>query len=103
MIKTLSFILLLVVPVSAASQESSGNRTFNLKNADPVLFSHDYHIKTRGVKCSACHFKTFAASGNSFQMKHEKMTKRDFCEHCHNGLKGFDAQSEKNCGRCHKR
>jgi hypothetical protein len=36
-------------------------------------------------------------------MKREKMTKRDFCEHCHNGLKGFDARSEKNCSRCHKK
>jgi hypothetical protein len=36
-------------------------------------------------------------------MKKESITKRDFCEHCHNGMKGFDAGSAKNCSRCHKK
>jgi hypothetical protein len=36
-------------------------------------------------------------------MKKEAITKRDFCEHCHNGMKGFDAGSSKNCTRCHKK
>ena len=94
--------VLVMLPAAVFAQSGTGNITFEIKNAGNVLFSHDYHTKARGVKCSACHFKTFAATGNSFQMKREKMTKRDFCEHCHNGLKGFDAKSEKNCMRCHK-
>jgi c(7)-type cytochrome triheme protein len=101
MVNIVALVLFLIVPSLAFSQQDKGNITFNVENADPVLFSHDHHTKARGVKCSACHFKTFAASGNSFQMKREKMTKRDFCVHCHNGLKGFDAKSEKNCARCH--
>lgn len=84
----------------AVAAENKGNITFEAQNG-PVVFSHDHHIKSRGIKCSACHFRTFASDGGSFQMKKDKLTKRDFCEHCHNGLKSFDARSEKNCTRCH--
>jgi c(7)-type cytochrome triheme protein len=97
-----ALILFSLLPAFAFSATPKGDITFTLKNAGPVVFSHDYHINTRGVKCAACHFQTFAASQEGFQMKREKMTKRDFCEHCHNGLKGFDSRSEKNCTRCHK-
>lgn len=88
----------------AFAQATKGNITFTPKNAAPVLFSHDYHTKIRGVKCAACHFQTFAASrsADGFRMNTAKITKRDFCGHCHNGLKGFNAESEKNCVRCHK-
>ncbi len=93
------FIVLLSLPAVAVTEK--GNITFELKKAGNVMFSHDYHTKMRGVKCSACHYQSFSASNNGFQMKRDKMTKRDFCEHCHNGLKGFDARSESNCMRCH--
>ena len=99
--KVILVIALLVVQCNIAFAEAGkGNITFSLKKAGPVVFSHEYHTRIRGVRCAACHFQTFSA-GNSLRMKQEKMTKRDFCGHCHNGLKGFDAQSEKNCTRCH--
>lgn len=79
-----------------------GDITFKLTKADPVQFSHDYHAKVRGLKCAACHFNKFA-KGTGYEMKKESITKRDFCEHCHNGMKGFDAASDRNCLRCHKR
>jgi hypothetical protein len=31
------------------------------------------------------------------------LNKRDFCQHCHNGMKSFDVASVKNCERCHKK
>lgn len=77
-----------------------GDITFTLEKADPVHFSHDYHLKARGLKCAACHFSKFSR-GASYEMKKETITKRDFCEHCHNGMKGFDAASPNNCARCH--
>jgi len=83
--------------------EGGGDITFNPANSDPVRFSHDYHLKTRGIKCSACHFRTFEQESGSFKIKKEKLNKRDFCGHCHNGMKGFDAQSDKNCKRCHNK
>jgi c(7)-type cytochrome triheme protein len=104
--RTIALLMLVCLPLSAlaaANAATKGNITFEPKNAAPVLFSHEHHIKTRGVKCQACHYQSFSSGGSSFQMKRDKLTKRDFCEHCHNGLKGFDAKSEKNCMRCHQK
>ena len=98
---TLALLLVVLTSLPAFAANDKGNITFEIKNAGSVLFSHDHHTKARGVKCSACHFQTFSEGKESFRMKRDKLTKRDFCEHCHNGLKGFDARSEKNCSRCH--
>ena len=99
----LLFVLLfLVTTATTVLAVGGGDITFTLNTADPVLFSHDYHTKTRGIKCAACHFQKFS-KGQSYEMKKEVITKRDFCEHCHNGMKGFDAASSKNCTRCHQK
>ncbi len=98
-----ALIVFVLFHAVAFGQQGKGNITFTSSKADPVVFSHEFHTKARGVKCAACHFQTFSASGSSFEMKREKMNKRDFCEHCHNGMKSFDAKSEKNCARCHKK
>jgi c(7)-type cytochrome triheme protein len=99
----LLFILLfLFSTASAVLAIGGGDITFTLKTADPVHFSHDYHMKTRGLKCAACHFQKFS-KGPGYEMKKEVITKRDFCEHCHNGMKGFDVSSSKNCTRCHNK
>ncbi len=99
----LLFVLLFIFTATASVfAVGGGDITFTLEKVDPVHFSHDYHIKTRGIKCMACHFHKFA-KGQSYEMKKETITKRDFCEHCHNGMKGFDAGSDKNCIRCHKK
>jgi c(7)-type cytochrome triheme protein len=87
---------------SAVFAAGGGDITFDVKNADPVHFSHDHHLKLRGLKCSACHFNKFA-KGATYEMKKETITKRDFCVHCHNGMKGFDVDAPKNCTRCHKK
>lgn len=79
-----------------------GDITFTPPNIDPVKFSHDYHLKARGLKCAACHFQKFS-KGQGYEMKRETITKRDFCVHCHNGMKGFDAAAVKNCTRCHNK
>ena len=95
-------LLILVVSSTPVFAIGGGDITFTLEKADPVHFSHDYHMKTRGLKCVACHFQKFS-KGQGYEMKKESITKRDFCEHCHNGMKGFDAGSAKNCSRCHKK
>ena len=99
----LLFVLLfLFTTVTTAFAIGGGDVTFTPPGSDPVHFSHDYHAKTRGLKCAACHFKKFS-QGQGYEMKKETITKRDFCEHCHNGMKSFDAGSSKNCTRCHKK
>jgi len=96
-------IVLVLFSTSAFSTEGGGDITFKLTSADPVHFSHDFHLKSRGIKCVACHSQLFADAGGSYKMKKEKMTKQNFCSHCHNGMKSFDTQSAKNCSRCHKK
>jgi len=101
--KILQTIIMVLLVSATAFAEGGGDITFKPANADPVMFSHDYHLKTRGIRCMACHFQLFSDDGGGYRMKKEKMTKQNFCAHCHNGLKGFDVTSAKNCGRCHKR
>jgi len=92
-----------LLPLTAFAVVGGGDVTFKPSGADPVLFSHDYHMKNRGIKCSACHLKTFAAAEGEYQIKKEKLNKRDFCQNCHNGMKSFDVASTGNCKRCHKK
>ena len=103
MVRKLGFLVLfamLCIPDVIIAQ-SGGDLRFTPSGMDPIIFSHDHHTKGKGVRCMACHFQMFEKTGKSYQMKREKLTKKDFCEHCHNGMKGFDAQSTKNCTRCH--
>ena len=94
----------LVVIISSATvlAVGGGDITFKPAGSEPVIFSHDYHAKARGLKCAACHFQKFS-KGKGYEMNKETMTKRDFCSHCHNGMKSFDAASTNNCARCHKK
>jgi c(7)-type cytochrome triheme protein len=93
--------VLTLAPAYAATKQ--GDIIFSPKTTDPVVFSHDYHTKNRGITCAACHFRTFQGDEAGFHMKRDKLNKREFCGHCHNGMKSFDLQSEKNCARCHKK
>jgi c(7)-type cytochrome triheme protein len=93
-------ILLVVLCSVSVLAAGGGDITFTLTKADPVHFSHDYHLKLRGLKCAACHFQKFS-KGATYEMNKEAITKQDFCVHCHNGMKAFDAGSAKNCARCH--
>ena len=95
-------MMMFLLPLSTALAAGGGDISFTPKNADPVQFSHDYHLKLRGLKCAACHFQKFA-KGVGYEMKKEQITKNDFCVHCHNGLKAFDVASPNNCNRCHKK
>jgi len=95
-------ILFLVAGASSVGAIGGGDITFTPAGVDPVKFSHDHHTKARGLKCSVCHFQKFS-KGQGYEMKKEAITKRDFCSHCHNGMKSFDSGSAKNCVRCHKK
>lgn len=95
-------VMTLLCPAGTIIAAGGGDIAFNLTKVDPVRFSHDYHLKLRGLKCAACHFNKFS-KGSGYEMKKESITKRDFCEHCHNGMKAFDAAGTKNCARCHRK
>lgn len=95
-------IAAVLLPCSVGLAAGGGDITFSVQNGDPVHFSHDYHLKLRGLKCAACHFQKFM-KGAGYEMKKEEITKNGFCAHCHNGMKAFDVSNEKNCTRCHRK
>lgn len=94
----------LSVPVATpAAPAGGGDLTFTPQNALPVVFSHNRHMKERGIKCSGCHYQFFQMARGSYRMEMEKITKGKFCGRCHNGRVSFDVQDPKNCACCHGR
>ncbi len=96
-------LLTLLISLPAHATVGGGDIVFTPKDNDPVTFSHEYHAKERGIKCMACHFDRFAVGSGGFKINKSVLNKREFCGHCHNGLKSFDLSSTQNCGRCHKK
>ena len=93
----------LVLPFAAIAQKvGGGDITFTPKNANPVIFSHEAHVKGKGIKCTGCHYQIFQMAQGSYKMDMSKLTKGDFCGKCHNGGKSFDVKDAKNCDKCHK-
>jgi c(7)-type cytochrome triheme protein len=100
--RPLSIMVLLLAIGTTVLAIGGGDITFKPTGVAPVIFSHDHHAKTHGLKCVACHFQRFS-KGQGYEMNKKSLTKRDFCSHCHNGMKSFDAAAAKNCARCHKK
>ncbi|MDH4162359.1 MAG: hypothetical protein OEW15_06675 [Nitrospirota bacterium] len=102
-ILTLAIVLGFVIPIAAAAQKvGGGDIKFTPKNASPVTFSHELHVKGKGIKCTGCHYQIFQMAQGSYKMDMSKITKGDFCGKCHNGQKSFDVKGSENCAKCHK-
>ncbi len=94
---------LLLIPSGAFAQRvGGGDLTFTPKNASPVVFSHEKHVKGKGLKCIGCHYQISQMANGSYRMDLAKINKDDFCGKCHNGQKAFDVKDAKNCNRCHR-
>lgn len=75
--------------------------TFTFKNAGPVVFSHDVHLRKYNNNCKVCHSAIFnLKERHRFSMA--DMEKTRSCGACHSGVKTFSVASEKDCVRCHK-
>lgn len=85
-----------------AQKVGGGDIRFAAKSAGPVVFSHEKHVKDKGLKCTGCHYQIFQMAQGSYKMDMSKLTKGEFCGKCHNGQKSFDVKDQKNCGRCHQ-
>ena len=96
------FCLVLAAGTAFADVAGGGDLTFKPENAKPVIFSHALHVDVKSLKCTACHNHTFLMSKDSAKMDMSKITKGQFCGHCHNGERSFDVKDKANCGRCHK-
>ncbi len=95
-------ICLVMSAAGLAAASGGGDLTFKAENAKPVTFSHDQHVNVKALKCSACHNHTFQMAKGSDKMDMKKITKGQFCGHCHNGVRSFDVNDKASCGRCHK-
>ncbi len=99
----MAVIICIVIPLgSTAKDVGGGDINFSPKNTSPVLFSHEKHVNTKGLKCSGCHYHTFQMAKGSYKMDMTKITKGAFCGRCHNGEKAFDVKDQKKCSLCHK-
>ena len=91
--------LLLIVTVSIAAETKDIRFTF--KNADPVIFSHQFHLEKYSNKCKVCHDAIFNLSRKQHSTMAE-MEKTKSCGACHTGVKAFSVASESDCVKCHK-
>ena len=66
-----------------AEMVGGGDLTFRPKGAAPVVFSHEFHVKSRGLKCTGCHYQVFQMTQGSYKMDMDKITKGAFCGKCH--------------------
>ncbi len=97
------FLCFLTVPFAAIAEKvGGGDRTFNPKGAKAVVFSHEMHVNSKGLKCTGCHYHVFQMTKGSYKMDMSKLTKGVFCGKCHNGQKSFDVKDNANCAKCHR-
>lgn len=99
----MAVVLCVFLPMSTVfGVVGGGDLSFTPKNAKPVFFSHEIHVKDKTLKCSACHYHTFQMAKDSYKMEMSKINKGEFCGFCHNGERSFDVKDQKSCGKCHK-
>lgn len=100
--KSLFLVLsLFLMSVVCAGAAETRNIKFSFNNADPVLFSHEFHLKKYNNNCRICHDTIY----NLKKRKHftmAEMEKTKSCGACHSGMKAFSVATEKDCIRCHK-
>jgi c(7)-type cytochrome triheme protein len=96
-------LVTLAVPALGFDTVGGGDLMFAPSHSDPVYFSHEYHLMARGIKCTACHSTAFAQSPGENKIRRDKLTKREFCGRCHDGMKAFDLEQVRNCARCHRK
>ncbi|MSN27212.1 MAG: cytochrome C [Geobacter sp.] len=92
---------LLFMSVICAGAVETKNISFTFKNSEPVVFSHEIHLKKYYNNCRICHDAIY----NLRKRKHftmAEMEKTKSCGACHSGVKAFSVASEKDCVRCHK-
>lgn len=91
--------LVLLVAVVAMAKETK-NVPFKLKNAAPVIFSHDIHLKKYNNNCRICHIALFDLK-NPKRYTMLDMEKGKSCGACHTGMKAFSVADDSQCVRCH--
>ncbi|RNC67957.1 MAG: cytochrome C [Desulfuromonadales bacterium] len=93
-------LLTLVCAIPGWASETK-DINFKLRNAEPVVFSHSFHLGKYNNNCRICHNALF----NLRERKRYTMLdmeKGKSCGACHTGIKAFGVADEAECKRCHK-
>jgi len=90
----------LLAPLASHAKETK-EVIFKFKNAEPVVFSHEFHLAKYNNNCKVCHNAIFNLK-NRRHFTMADMEKTKSCGACHSGVKAFSVASEKDCVRCHK-
>ena len=102
--KHLSLLLACAIIVFAASFAGAletKDIKYSFKNSEPVVFSHNFHLKKYNNNCKICHDAIYNLRNRKhFTMAEMETTKS--CGACHPGVKAFSVTSEKDCVKCHK-
>jgi len=98
-------IMMLAIAVCMSSVVCAGavetkDIQFKFKNSEPVVFSHEFHLKKYNNNCRMCHDAIFNLR-NKKRFTMAEMEKTKSCGACHSGMKAFSVASEKDCSRCH--
>ena len=95
-------ILFVLLLISAAIAKVGGDDvTLEVKGAGNVVFSHDAHVSTVGLKCTECHASLFVTKEKDKKVSMAEMQKGKSCGACHNGKQIFSVKG--NCNKCHQR
>jgi len=96
----LTLLILCCSPLSVFAVETKDIK-FPIKDATPVTFSHEFHLKKYNNNCKVCHNAIFnLRDKRHFTMAEMEKTKS--CGACHSGVKAFSVADSKSCVRCHK-
>jgi c(7)-type cytochrome triheme protein len=96
----LAILTVLILCCSSAWGVETKDIKFPIKNAEPVTFSHEIHLKKYNNNCKVCHNAIF----NLKERRHytmQDMEKTKSCGACHTGVKAFSVADPKSCNRCH--
>lgn len=95
----LTLLTLLTTPFMLSAKETKDVK-FQFKNASPVVFNHDFHLKKYNNNCKICHNSLFNLKKRAHNSMADMEAKKS-CGACHSGVKAFSVAEEKYCIRCH--
>ncbi len=78
-----------------------GDITFRVKDAGDVVFTHDLHVGSIGLKCNECHYRLYSTIAQHTRVTMKEMQQGMSCGACHNGATAFDVKG--NCDKCHRK
>ncbi len=87
----------------ALGKIGGGNIVFTPQKAGEVIFSHDAHVGSVGLKCTDCHDGLFLTKEKHKKITMAQMERGQSCGACHNGKKAFEVKAKTNCNNCHKK